>query len=246
MSDSPGATRSVEEIRAERKQQVALGYRILASQRWGDLGDGHISARDPERSDCFWMLRYGPSYHEACVRDLVLVGPDGELVEGEGPINRAAYYIHHPILVARPDAVSATHVHTGWGTPFSAEVRPIEPITQEACVFFEDHGIFDDEEVQVQSVDGGKRIAAALAGHRAVILRNHGLLTVGRRVDESVGLFVQMERVAEAHMKAREAKPISPEAARYAKADLVRLGAGRFGFWSLVARHIGDPAVVSG
>ncbi len=246
MSDSPGATRSVEEIRAERKQQVALGYRILASQRWGDLGDGHISARDPERSDCFWMLRYGPSYHEACVRDLVLVGPDGELVEGEGPINRAAYYIHHPILVARPDAVSATHVHTGWGTPFSAEVRPIEPITQEACVFFEDHAIFDDEEVQVQSVDGGKRIAAALAGHRAVILRNHGLLTVGRRVDESVGLFVQMERVAEAHMKAREAKPISPEAARYAKADLVRLGAGRFGFWSLVARHIGDPAVVSG
>ncbi len=246
MSDSPGATRSVEEIRAERKQQVALGYRILASQRWGDLGDGHISARDPERSDCFWMLRYGPSYHEARVSDLVLVGPDGELVEGEGPINRAAYYIHHPILVARPDAVSATHVHTGWGTPFSAEVRPIEPITQEACVFFEDHAIFDDEEVQVQSVDGGKRIAAALAGHRAVILRNHGLLTVGRRVDESVGLFVQMERVAEAHMKAREAKPISPEAARYAKADLVRLGAGRFGFWSLVARHIGDPAVVSG
>ena len=107
------------------------------------------------------MLRYGPSYHEARVSDLVLVGPNGELVEGEGMINIAAY-IHHPILAARPDAVSAVHVHTGWGTPFSAEVRRFEPITQESCVFFEDHALFDDEEVQVQSVDAGKRIADAL------------------------------------------------------------------------------------
>ena len=235
---------SASEIRDERKRDVALGYRLLAAQRWGDLGDGHISARDPERTDCFWMLRYGVSYHAARVADLVLVGPDGDLAEGEGVINTAAYYIHHPILMARPEAVSATHVHTGWGTPFSAEVRPIEPITQEACIFFEDHAIFDDEEVQIQSVEGGKRIAVALGNTRAIILRNHGLLTVADRVDESVGSFVHMERVAEAHMKARDAKPISPEAARYAQADLLRHGPGRVGFWALVARHIGDPSVV--
>jgi ribulose-5-phosphate 4-epimerase/fuculose-1-phosphate aldolase len=236
---------SPEEVRADRKRQVALGYRILASQRWGDLGDGHISARDPERSDCFWLLRYGVSYHEACVGDLVLVGPDGELVEGEGVTNQAAYYIHHPILMARPDAVSACHVHTGWGTPFSAEVRPIEPISQEACIFFEDHALFDDEEVQVQSVEGGKRIAVALGGNRAIILRNHGLLTVADRVDEAVGSFVHLERVAEVHMKARDARPISAEAARYAQRDLARFGPGRVGFWSLVARHIGDPSIVA-
>jgi ribulose-5-phosphate 4-epimerase/fuculose-1-phosphate aldolase len=227
-----------------RQIEVALGYRILASQRWGDLGDGHISARDPEREDCFWMLRYGVSYHVATVKDLVLMGPSGELVEGKGPVNMAAYYIHHPILMARPDAVSATHVHTGWGTSFSAEVRPIEPISQESCVFFEDHAIFDDEEVQVQSTDGGKRIAEALGPNRAVILRNHGLLTVGDSVAESVGSFVMMERVAEIHMKAREAKAISPGAARYAREDLRRFGPGRIGFGSLVARHIPDPSVV--
>jgi ribulose-5-phosphate 4-epimerase/fuculose-1-phosphate aldolase len=233
------------EIRERRKIEVALGYRLLAAHRWGDAGDGHISARDPERRDCFWMLRYGPSYHQAHVRDLVLVGPNGELVEGEGIINVAAYYIHHPILEARPDAVSATHVHTGWGTPFAAEVRMFEPITQESCVFFEDHALFDDEEVQVQSVDAGKRIADALGGNRAIILRNHGLLTVGDNVAESVGSFVQMERVAEAHMKARDAVPISAEAARFAKADLVRYGAGRVAFAAMVARHIGDPSVVT-
>ena len=235
---------SAEEVRAERKRQVALGYRIFAAQRWGDLGDGHISARDPERTDCFWLLRYGVSYHQTKVSDLVLVGPDGKLVEGEGVTNTAAYYIHHPILMARPEAVSACHVHTGWGTPFSAEVRPIEPITQEACVFFEDHAIFDDEEVQVQSTEAGARIAQALGGNRAIILRNHGLLTVAARVDEAVGSFVSMERVAEAHMKARHAKPISAEAARFAQKDLVRFGTGRVGFYALVARHIGDPSVV--
>jgi ribulose-5-phosphate 4-epimerase/fuculose-1-phosphate aldolase len=239
-SESP----SPDGVRRRRQQAVALGYRILAAQRWGDLGDGHISARDPEREDCFWMLRYGVSYHEARVSDLVLVGPEGRLVEGEGAINIAGYYIHHPILMARPDVVSAAHVHTGWGTPFSAELRPIEPITQESCIFFEDHAIFDDEEVQVQSVEGGKRIAAALGGKRAIILRNHGLLTVAGRVDEAVGSFVQMERVAEAHMKARGAVPISAEAARHAQKDLVRFGAGRVGFWSLVSRHIGDASVV--
>jgi ribulose-5-phosphate 4-epimerase/fuculose-1-phosphate aldolase len=237
-------TRTPEEIRERRKRDVALGYRILAAQRWGDLGDGHISARDPERTDCFWLLRYGVSYHEAKVRDLVLVGPEGELVDGEGGINTAAYYIHQPILEARPDAVSATHVHTGWGTPFSAEVRPIEPITQEACIFFEDHAIFDDEEVQVQSVEAGKRIATALGSNRAIILRNHGLLTVGDSVSESVGCFFKMERVAECHMKVRDAKPISPAAARFAKADLDRYGAGRVSFGALVARHIGDPSIV--
>ncbi len=237
--------RTAQEERERRKIEVALGYRLLAANKWGDAGDGHISARDPERRECFWMLRYGPSYHQAHVRDLVLVGPDGELVEGSGIINVAAYYIHHPILAARPDAVSATHVHTGWGTPFSAEVRKFSPITQESCVFFEDHALFDDEEVQVQSVDAGKRIADALGGNRAIILRNHGLLTVGDSVAETVGSFVQMERVAEAHLKARDAVPISAEAARFAKADLVRYGAGRVAFAAMVARHIGDPSVVT-
>jgi ribulose-5-phosphate 4-epimerase/fuculose-1-phosphate aldolase len=241
---SAASSRSPEEIRARRKRDVALGYRIFAAQRWGDLGDGHISARDPERTDCFWLLRYGVSYHRARVADLILVGPEGNIVEGEGPINEAAYYIHQPILAARPDAVSAAHVHTGWGTPFSAELRPIEPITQEACIFFEDHAIFDDEEVQVQSVEAGARIARALGSNRAVILRNHGLLTVGDGVSEAVGSFVIMERVAEAHMKAGDAKPISAEAARFAKADLIKYGAGRVGFRALIDRHIGDPSIV--
>ena len=235
-----------EQIRARRKRDVALGYRLLAAQRWGDTGDGHVSGRDPERTDCFWLLREGVSFHEAHVDELVLVDANGDVVDGAPGrrINMAAYFIHHPILMARPDLVSAAHVHTGWGTPFSAERRRIEPITQESCIFFEDHALFDDEEVQVQDTDGGRRIAEAMGSHRAVVLANHGLLTGGRTVAEAVGSFVLMERVCEAHMKAPQARPISAAAARYAKADLDRLGAGRSQFRALVARHIGDPGIV--
>ena len=236
---------SATEIRARRKWECALGYRLFAAHRWGDLGDGHISARDPEKTDCFWMLRWGVSYHAARVADLVLVGPDGSLVEGEGNINIAGYYIHHPILEARPDLVSAVHVHSGWGSPFSAEARMIEPISQESCIFFEDHALWNDEEVQVQSVSAGRRIAEALAQNSSIILRNHGLLTAGDSVAEAVGRFVYMERVAELHMKAHDPKPISAEAARFAKADLIRMGIGRQGFLSLLRRHIPDPDVVN-
>ena len=67
---------------------------------------------------------------------------------------------------------------------------------------------------------------------------------MAERVDEAVGSFVVLERVAEAHMKARNARPISPEAARYAKQDLTRFGLGRTAFYWLMKRHIGDPAIV--
>ena len=239
-SESAGIELSAAETRARRKRDVALGYRLLAAQHWGDNGDGHISARDPERTDCFWLLPFGISFHRARVRDLVLVGPDGELVEGSGPLNLAAYHIHHPLLAARTDVVSAVHVHTGWGTPFSAERRPILPITQEACLYFEDHALFEDEEVAVGGVAGGQRIADALGPNRAIVLCNHGLLTVGGSVAEAVGSFITLERVTEAHMKAPNAKPISRDSARHAKADMMRYGAGSIPFRSLVARHIGE------
>jgi ribulose-5-phosphate 4-epimerase/fuculose-1-phosphate aldolase len=128
--------------------------------------------------------------------------------------------------------------------PFAAEVCAIEPITQESCIFYEDHAIFDDEEVQIQDCEGGERIAAALGNNRAAILRNHGLLTVGADVGETVASFILLERVCESHMKAREAKPISATAARYAKADLTRSGSGRHYFNSLLRRHVPDLGVV--
>ncbi|MDH3681244.1 MAG: class II aldolase/adducin family protein [Acidimicrobiia bacterium] len=235
---------AVAEERLVRQRELALSYRIFAALRWGDLGDGHITARDPEQHDCFWVLRYSVPFERATIDELILVGPDGTIVDGHGPLNTTAYHIHWPIHEARPDVVAAAHTHTHWGTPFSAERRLLQPITQEACAFHDDHALFDDEEVQVLSTDGGKRIAAALGAKRAVILANHGLLTTGAAVGEAVGAFVMMERVCEGLLKAPTARPISGTSARRARDGLGLPGAFADSFEFLVARHVPDPGAV--
>jgi ribulose-5-phosphate 4-epimerase/fuculose-1-phosphate aldolase len=217
--------------RAHRKRRLASAYRVFGAMGWGSLGDGHISARDPERPDCFWLGRYGVPFKYMTTDDLVLVRSDGT-IEGPGHINVAAYYIHAPIHEARPDVVSAAHCHTPYGTPFSAAVTRLEPISQESCAFFEDHEIFDDEEVNIGSTDGGKRIAAAMGDTRAAILRNHGLLTVGASVDAAVGYFLLMERSAEVQVKSVGAQAISEESARRAHADFDEVAAWQVFQWA--------------
>jgi ribulose-5-phosphate 4-epimerase/fuculose-1-phosphate aldolase len=240
--------RSAEEERAHRKRMCALGYRIFAAMRWGQLGDGHVSARDPERTDHFWVLDWGVPFHEATVDRLVLVGPDGsvEAADGSatGAVNVAGYHIHAPLLAARPDVVSAAHTHTQFGTPWSANVEPFRALSQESCSFVLDQAVFDDEEVEVLSIDGGKRIAAALGEAKLCVLRNHGLLTVGSSVESAVGWFVMAERVAEVHVKAPAGRSISDEAAAVAASTMQPEHTGRRVFHWLVRSVVPDPSVV--
>jgi ribulose-5-phosphate 4-epimerase/fuculose-1-phosphate aldolase len=235
---------NLAQLREHRKRRLALGYRIFGAMHYGSLGDGHITARDPQRTDHFWLARYGVPFGQVTVGDLVLVAPDGSIAEGHGWINPAAYYIHAPIHEARPDIVSAAHTHTPYGTPFAAKARLLEPISQESCTFFEDHALFDDEEVDIASTDGGKRIAAALGAMKAVILRNHGPLTVGMTVDAAVGFFLQLERAAEVHVKVTDATPISAQAARAAHRLVGSEQTGRQLFEWLLRSTVPDPDAV--
>ena len=243
-----GTARSIEDERAHRRRMCALGYRIFGAMRWGQLGDGHVSARDPERTDHFWLLDWGVPFSEATVGDLVLVGPGGDVKNADGvstgAVNTAGYNIHAPVLAARPEVVSAAHTHTQFGTPWSANVEPFRAISQEACAFVFDQAMFDDEEVEVLSVDGGKRIAAALGEAKMVVLRNHGLLTVGDTVEAAVGWFVMAERVAEVHVKAPAARAISDESARVAATTLSPEHAGWRVFQWLQRSLVPDPTVV--
>ncbi|MGI9644039.1 MAG: class II aldolase/adducin family protein [Ilumatobacteraceae bacterium] len=258
MSDSPypefpgveplGTERSPDAERAHRKRVCALGYRIFGAMRWGQLGDGHVSARDPLLPDHFWLLDWGIPFGDATVDALVLVGPDGEVKDADlnptGAVNTAGYNIHAPVLAARPDAVSAAHTHTQFGTPWSANVEPFRALSQESAAFVFDQALFDDEEVEVLTIDGGKRIAAALGDNKLVILRNHGLLTAGGSVEEAVGWFVMAERVAEVHVKAPDGRPISDEAAAVAATTLSTPDVGWRVFQWLVRSVVPDPTVV--
>jgi len=241
--------RSIEDERHHRKTTCAIGYRIFGANRWGQMGDGHISARDPEFTDHFWVLDYGVPFTEATVGTLVLVGPDGTVASGvagspKGAPNTAGYNIHWPVLNARPDCVSAAHTHTAFGTPWSANVEPFRALSQESTSFVFDQSMFDDEEVEVLTVAGGERIAASIGATKLCILRNHGVLTVGQTVEEAVGWFVLAERVAEVHVKAPNGKAISDEAAKIAAESMAPHGVGHRSFHWLARSLVPDPTVV--
>ncbi len=243
---SPPEPADMDELRQLRKWEAALGYRIFSAMRWGQLGDGHVTARDPELTDHFWVLGYGIPFAEATVNNLTLVGPDGQGVEGptENGVNFAAYNIHWPVLAARPDLVSAAHTHTAFGTPWSANVKPFSALSQESCAFVFDQALYTGEDLEVISVEGGHAIAEAMGPNRLCILRNHGLLTGGRSPGEAVGAFVLAERVAEVHVKAPDAVPISDESA---KAVAASLGSADFGwrvFQWLARDLVPDPSAV--
>ena len=120
-------------------------------------------------------------------------------------MNAAAFAIHSQVHAARPDVVAAAHAHSLNGKAWSSLRRPLDPLTQDSCAFYGDHALFDDFTGVVLDLEEGKRIAHALAGHKAVILANHGLLTAGRSVDEAAWWFITMERTCQAQLLAEAA-----------------------------------------
>jgi ribulose-5-phosphate 4-epimerase/fuculose-1-phosphate aldolase len=213
---SPFVDRSIDHERQWRKQRLALAFRIFGRFGFDEGVAGHITARDPEHPDRFWVNPFGMSFKQITVDDLICVDHRGEVVEGSWPVNRAAFAIHSSIHEARPDVVAAAHSHSKFGRAYATLGRTLEPLTQDSAIFYRDHVLFDDYTGVVNDPDEGKRIAHALGDHKAAILASHGLLTVGHSVEEAVFWYVTMERTCEVELLARAAgtpTPMSDEAA---------------------------------
>ncbi len=191
----------VEDERRHRKQRLAAAFRLFGAFGFDEGVAGHITARDPALLDHFWVNPLGMSFGSIRVRDLILVNDRGEVVDGNGPVNTAAFAIHSRIHAARPDVVAAAHAHSVHGKAWSTFRRRLDPLTQDSCAFYGDHSVFDDYTGVVLDLEEGKRIADALGDHKAVILANHGLLTTGRTsVDEAAWWFITMERTCQAQL----------------------------------------------
>jgi len=236
----------MEEERRHRKVHLAGAFRLFARFGFVEGVAGHITARDPERTDCFWVNPFGMHFSQIRASDLILVNHQGEVVEGDQPVNGAAFAIHSRIHAARPDTVAAAHAHSLYGKAWSSLGRLLDPITQDACAFYQDHALFDDYTGVVYETSEGERIARALGGCKAIILRNHGLLTVGQTVDEAAWYFLTMERSCQAQLLAEAAgKPvaIAPECAATTR-DQVSGGInGWFQYqpmWSMISREEPD------
>jgi ribulose-5-phosphate 4-epimerase/fuculose-1-phosphate aldolase len=210
------ASADPEVERLHRKQQLAAAFRVFAKHGYSLGAAGHITARDPELTDHFWINPLAVPFSRIRVSDLQLVSPAGEIVIGDRPINTAGFFIHSQLHAARPDVVAAAHAHAVHGKAWSSLGRLLGPITQDATTFYGSHSLYADFNGVVLDEAEGKRIAAALGANKAVILQNHGFLTVGRSVEEAAWLFITADQTARAQLLAEAAgqpRLIRPEVA---------------------------------
>ena len=243
---TPPRFASLEEERLHRKQRLAGAFRLFGAFGFSEGVAGHITARDPILTDHFWVNPFGMHFSHIRVSDLILVNHQGEVVQGEYHVNRAAFAIHSQVHEARPDVVAAAHAHSIYGKTWSSLGRLLDPITQDACAFYEDHGLFDDYTGVVYDTSEGKRIGEALGTKKAAILRNHGLITVGQSVDEAAFWFITMERSCQTQLMAEAAGkpiPIDPASARHTQGQVGTPLVGWFAFqplWEKVVRDQPD------
>lgn len=140
--------------------------------------------------------------------DLLRVDHNGNVLD-HGPksklLNKAAFLIHGAIHAAKPDVICAAHTHSVHGRAYCSLGKPLEMISLESCLFFEDQVLFEGKGV-VLAEDEGCDIAEALGEKKAALLRNHGLLTVGQSIEEAVFWFYTLDKVGSYSEKCREVR----------------------------------------
>jgi ribulose-5-phosphate 4-epimerase/fuculose-1-phosphate aldolase len=189
---------SVEDERRHRKQKLAAAFRIFSKLGFQEGVMGHFSVRDPEKTDHYWANPYATDFGSIKASDLVLYNFDGQIVEGNTRfIHRGNTVLHIPILKTRPDVIAAAHTHSVHGRAWSSLGRLLDPLSAESSVFYQKHAIYDSYEH-----GEGYTLANAIGENRALLLKNHGILTVGQSVDEAAYLFISMEKAAQAQLLA--------------------------------------------
>jgi ribulose-5-phosphate 4-epimerase/fuculose-1-phosphate aldolase len=234
---------SPDEERVHLKQRMAAAFRLFDRFGFNEGVAGHLTGRDPAHPELFWVNPLGMSFGQIRASDLICVNREGEVVDGDWPVNTAAFAIHSQIHEARPDVNAAAHTHSPYGRAFSTLGKPLAPLTQDACAFYGDHAVFDDYTGVVLDVEEGKRIAHALGDAKACILRNHGLLTVGQTVDEAAWWFITMERSCHVQLMAEGAGDPIPIDEEYAVLTQTQVGShlgGWFSFQPLYDKIVAD------
>ncbi|AIO67689.1 class II aldolase/adducin family protein [Burkholderia oklahomensis] len=171
---------------------LAACYRLIDHFGMSDLIFTHITARSPDHDEAFLINRYGQLFGEIRASDLVEIDAAGAVLAGEGPVNPSGFAIHAAIHHARRDAFCVIHTHSVAGIALSACRAGLLPLSQHAMKFHAQLAYHDYEGIVLGS-DEGARLAAALGAGQAAVLRNHGLLAVGRTVAEAFHVIYHLE-----------------------------------------------------
>jgi len=221
-----------------RKDKLVASLRLFANYNFDEGIAGHITARDPQFTDSFWVNPFGMYFGIITADDLIRVNYEGEIVEGKHTkLNKAAFAMHSEIHRQRKDVNAVVHAHSIYGRIFSCLNEKIRPLTIEATPFYNDHILYSDQGGIYSELHEGAKIALKLNNHRAAILRNHGLLTVGTTVDSATWWFIALERSCQTQIAAlstgRELIELNREEAQRGYDELGNEDAGFFQYQPL-------------
>lgn len=203
--------------RAEQaiRRDLAAAYRLVALFGMDDGIYTHISARVPACHDQFLINRFGMLFRDVTASSLVKVGLDGEVVDAAGDgaadVNPAGFTIHSAIHAARPDATCVLHTHTIAGVAVASLACGLQPCNQWALQFHDRVRYHDFEGIALDPAERERLVADLGPTARVLILRNHGLLTVGRTVAEAFILMHNLERACRVQVAIQgTGQPIHP------------------------------------
>lgn len=186
----------------EARVNLACAYRLVDHFGWTHLTANHISLRVPGDEEHFLLNPYGLFYDEVTASSLVKIDLDGnKIMESEFGINQAGYVIHSAIHAARKDVTCALHTHTEAGMAVSAQKDGLLPLSMSA-IRFHDRIAYHDYEGVTLDVEERDSIVADLGDKYAMILRNHGLLTLGRNLGEAFYLMYNLEKACRSQLAA--------------------------------------------
>jgi ribulose-5-phosphate 4-epimerase/fuculose-1-phosphate aldolase len=192
---------------AERRTRIdlAAAFRLVDLYGWSDLFGTHLSARVPDAPDQFLLNPFGLLFDEITASSLVKVAEDGtELTPSEHGINPAGFTIHGAVHGARPDINWVIHTHTPAGVGVATQAEGLLPLTQQALSVLAHTGYHDYEGIAFD-LSERERLVRDLADNNVLVLRNHGLLTVGRTVGEAFVWMYRAERACRMQLAIQQA-----------------------------------------
>ncbi len=192
--------------RAYRKQMLVDALHAIGRLGFAEGAAGHITVRDPEHTDSFWVNPFGTAFTRVELDMLLRVNHEGEVLEGNRPLNNAAFAIHSAIHAMHPHVNAACHTHAMYSKAFSSLGVPLKMISQDHCMFYNHVAMHsEDGGAIVTDLESGNGLAASLTGNKAVIHQNHGIITTGETVDEAAWWFIALERACQAQLLAEAA-----------------------------------------
>jgi L-fuculose-phosphate aldolase len=203
------------------KDHLIWAGKVLVAEGQDDLTRGHISVRVPDNPSLFFMKAHSIGLDEITPDNLLTIDLDGNVVAGTAR-RHSEVYIHSEICKQRADVNCVIHTHPPHCVALSATGRPLRCYSQPSALFYGALGVYSDSINLIRSPALGAGVAKALGSHRAVLLKNHGVVVVGATIAEAVVSAIMLEIAARVQLLAEAAGEPAPE---YPRADIEKLKA---------------------